>query len=242
MGRGVSAAGAELGRGLSAEPEALPEPRADREAAGGRRLRIGVLGGTFDPPHVGHLWLASLAADALDLDRVLFMPAAQPPHKRDRPVTAAAHRLLMTRLAIHGDPLFELSIIEMERSGASYTVDSLQLLQRTYGNEARLFLVMASDSLAQIDTWREPERILALAEWAVGPRPGMSMPSREALERRFGVAASRIHLLRGPGLAVSATEIRERVAAGRTIRYLVPRAVEELIADRRLYRSRRERS
>jgi nicotinate-nucleotide adenylyltransferase len=201
-----------------------------------------VLGGTFDPPHIGHLWLATLAADTLGLDRVLFMPASQPPHKRTQPVTPSEHRLEMTRLAVADNALFELSMIEMERPGPSYTVDSLVLLQDAYGADARLVLVMASDSLAEIDTWREPDRILALAEWAVGPRPAAEMPSRSLLHKRFGSAASRIHLLSGPGLDVSATEIRARVAAGATIRYLVPRAVEQLIVDRRLYRSRRARS
>src|SRR5207248_3814994 len=108
---------------------ALPEPAPAKAAAPGPR-RVGVLGGTFDPPHIGHLWLATLAADELRLDRVLFVPAAQPPHKRRRRVTAAAHRLLMTRLAIAADPTFELSAIEMERAGPSYTVDTMEELQR----------------------------------------------------------------------------------------------------------------
>jgi nicotinate-nucleotide adenylyltransferase len=213
--------------------EADPVEVADRAPA---PRRIGVLGGTFDPPHIGHLWLATLAADELALDRVLFMPAAQPPHKRGRVISSAADRLLMSRLAIAGDPLFELTIIEMERAGPSYTVDSLVELQAAYGPDVALVLLMASDSLLQIDTWRDPDRILALAEWGVGPRPGSVLPARSALEERFGSAASRIHLLAGPGLDVSASEIRSRVAAGRAIRYLVPRAVEELIVDRRLYR------
>jgi nicotinate-nucleotide adenylyltransferase len=200
--------------------------------------RIGVLGGTFDPPHIGHLWLATLAADELGLDRVVFVPAAQPPHKRRRRMAAAAHRLLMTRLAIASNPLFELSGIEMERPGPSYTVHSMDALRRLYGDRARLFLLMAVDSLAQIDTWREPERILEMAEWGVGPRPGSAAPPAEWLKERFGAAARRIHLLDGPGLAVSATQIRQRVAAGRAIRYLVPRAVEELIVDQGLYRRR----
>jgi nicotinate-nucleotide adenylyltransferase len=214
-----------------------PEPEPARAHARASR-RVGVLGGTFDPPHIGHLWLATLAADELALERVLFVPAAQPPHKRRRRMTAAADRLLMTRLAIAADPLFELSAIEMERPGPSYTVDSLMELQRLYGESASLILVMAVDSLGQIDSWREPERILAMAEWAVGPRPGGATPTAEWLHERFGNQARRIHLLEGPGLAVSATQIRERVAAGRAIRYLVPRAVEELILDRGLYRRR----
>ncbi|HEX2140778.1 MAG TPA: nicotinate-nucleotide adenylyltransferase, partial [Candidatus Limnocylindria bacterium] len=197
--------------------------------------RLGILGGTFDPPHVGHLWLATLAADVLGLDRVLFMPAAQPPHKRGRLMSSAGDRLLMTRLAIAADETFELCPIEMERPGPSFTIDSVQELRRLHQG-AELFLVMAADSLAQIDTWREPDRLLSLVEWAVGPRPGSPLPERALLERRFGAASSRIHLLEGPSLAVSASEIRRRVAAGRTIRYLVPRAVEELIIERRLYR------
>jgi nicotinate-nucleotide adenylyltransferase len=200
------------------------------------RRRIGVLGGTFDPPHVGHLWLATLAADALGLETVLFMPASQPPHKRDRPISAAQDRLDMTRLAIAENPGFELCSIEMERPGPSYTIDSLAELGRLHGPHADLFWVMAVDSLAQIDSWREPDRLLALAEWAVGPRAGAAPPERAALDERFGEAASRIHVLEGPGLEVSASEIRRRVASGRAIRYLVPRAVEALIVDRHLYR------
>lgn len=203
--------------------------------------RIGVLGGTFDPPHVGHLWLGSLAADAMRLDRVLFMPAAQPPHKRDRTISGSSDRLLMTRLAIGGDPLFELTAVEMERPGPSYTIDSVEQLQAAYGDETQLFLVMAADSLQQIDSWREPDRLLSLVEWIVGPRPGVALPERAALEQRFGDAASRIHVLDGPSLDVSASEIRDRVAARRVIRYLVPRPVEELIADRGLYRASQPR-
>jgi len=229
----VEAPDAQRSTAESALPETAPAKAAAREAR-----RVGVLGGTFDPPHIGHLWLATLAADELGLDRVLFVPAAHPPHKRRRRVTAAAHRLLMTRLAIATNPRFELSGIEMERPGPSYTVDTMEELQRVYGGSASMFLVMAVDSLTQIDSWREPERILAMAEWAVGPRPGSAAPSADWLHERFGASASRIHLLDGPGLAVSATQIRERVAAGRAIRYLVPRAVEELILDQRLYRRR----
>ncbi len=197
--------------------------------------RVGVLGGTFDPPHVGHLWLASLAADGLNLDSVLFMPAAQPPHKGGRLMSRPSDRLLMTRLAINPNPAFELSGLEMERPGPSYTIDSVAELKRMHP-DTQLLLIMAADSLAQIDTWREPDRLLAEIEWAVGPRPGSALPDRFSLERRFGDRASRIHLLEGPSLDVSASEIRRRVAAGRTIRYLVPRDVEELIIDRELYR------
>jgi nicotinate-nucleotide adenylyltransferase len=213
---------------------AMPDPTAEEWTATGGK-RIGILGGTFDPPHIGHLWLATLAADALGLSRVLLMPAARPPHKGKKAVSNAADRVMMTRLAISGDPQLDLSLVEMERPGPSYTVDSLVALRASLGG-ACLVLIMAADSLAEIDTWREPDRLLELAEWAVGPRPGSELPERAALLERFGPAASRIHLLDGPSLDVSSSEIRRRVAAGRSIRYLVPRAVAELIADRGLYR------
>ena len=216
-------------------PRAAPQTRAARPAPDGEPRRIGVLGGTFDPPHVGHLWLAALAADALDLDRVLFMPAAKPPHKGGRLISKPTDRLLMTRLAIHTDPSFELSALEMERPGPSYTIDSVAELKRLYP-DAQLFLIMAADSLAQIDTWREPDRLLDEIEWAVGPRTGTELPDRSVLEERFGDRASRVHLLTGPALDVSSSDIRRRVAAGHTIRYLVPREVEELIIERELYR------
>jgi nicotinate-nucleotide adenylyltransferase len=214
--------------------EAMPSEAGETTEASPRR--IGVLGGTFDPPHLGHLWLATLAADTTGLDRVLFMPAAQPPHKDGGLVTRATDRLLMTRLAIAGNPAFELCTIEMERPGPSYTIDSVVELERLYGTEARLFLLMAADSLEQIDTWREPDRLLERIEWIVGPRPGASSPDRSALERRFGANAARIHLVSGPSLDVSSSDIRRRVAAGHAIRYLVPRGVEELIVERGLYR------
>jgi nicotinate-nucleotide adenylyltransferase len=217
-----------------------PRESVEREVMPSGKLRIGILGGTFDPPHIGHLWLATLAADAIGLDRVLFMPAAQPPHKGGRLVTNAADRLLMTRLAIAGDDALDVTIIEMERPGPSYTIDSVIELQRTYGTAASLYLLMAADSLDQIDTWRQPDELLDRVEWVVGPRPGSPAPDRSRLEERFGARATRIHLLDGPSLDLSSTQIRRRVATGQAIRYLVPRGVEELIIDRGLYRRRTE--
>jgi nicotinate-nucleotide adenylyltransferase len=221
----------------STEHRPAPKPAA-RPAREERRRRVGILGGTFDPPHIGHLWLATLAADRLELGHVLFMPAAQPPHKGRKTISNAADRVMMTRLAISGDPGLDLSLVEMERPGPSYTVDSLAQLRTHLGDQVSLVLIMAADSFAEIDTWREPDRLLELAEWGVGPRPGTPLPERAELERRFGTAASRIHLLDGPSLDVSSSQIRARVAAGRPIRYLVPRAVEELITARGLYRRR----
>ena len=222
----------------AAEQRAAPEP-AGQPRRKPRTRRVGILGGTFDPPHIGHLWLATLAADSLDLSHVLLMPAARPPHKGRATISNAADRVMMTRLAISGDVRLDLSLVEMERPGPSYTVDSLAQLRTHLGAEVGLVLIMAADSFAQIETWRDPDRLLELAEWAVGPRPGTPMPERDALRERFGAKAARVHLLEGPSLDLSSSEIRSRVAAGRPIRYLVPRAVEELIDARGLYRRRR---
>ena len=227
------------GRALAAEQPALAREPGGQPRRRARHRKVGILGGTFDPPHIGHLWLATLAADALDLGHVLLMPAARPPHKGRRAISNAADRVMMTRLAIGGDPRLDLSLVEMERPGPSYTIDSLAQLRAHLGKEVGLVLIMAADSFAEIETWREPDRLLELAEWAVGPRPGSPMPDRDALRDRYAEKASRIHLLEGPSLDVSSSEIRARVAAGRPIRYLVPRSVEELIVSRGLYRRTR---
>lgn len=199
--------------------------------------RIGLLGGTFDPPHTGHLWLATLARDLPGVERVLVIPAAQPPHKLERAVSPAEDRVALVRAAIADDPNLELSTIELERDGPSYTVDLIDALRATRPGGVEPVLIMAADSLADIlaNRWREPDRLLASVEWAIGPRPGFPLPTRDQLRERFGTAADRIHLLDGPSLDVAATEIRRRVAAGRPIRYLVPRRVEEEIAARGLY-------
>lgn len=237
-GRGLKAA-TRAGQSATRRPalSAAAEPTAQPVRAA-RQRRVGILGGTFDPPHIGHLWLATLAADSLGLGHVLLMPAARPPHKGRNVVSNAADRVMMTRLAIGGDPLLDLSLVEMERPGPSYTVDSLVQLRAALGDDVGLVMILAADAFAEIDSWREPDRLLDLAEWAVAPRPGSPLPDRGALRERFGSRASRIHLLDGPSLDVSSSEIRARVAARRSIRYLVPRAVEELITARGLYRRR----
>ncbi len=214
-------------------PVESAKPRPVRRAA--RPDRLGILGGTFDPPHLGHLWLATLAADELGLSKVLLVPAAAPPHKRRRAISHAADRILMTRLAVASDPRLDVSLVEMEREGPSYTVDTLVELKARHA-DAELVLIMAADSLAQVHSWREPDRLLELAIWAIGPRPGTELPSRAELAERYGRSAARVHLLSGPSLDISASQVRRRVAAGRAIRYLVPRAVEEMILERGLYR------
>jgi nicotinate-nucleotide adenylyltransferase len=195
--------------------------------------RIGVFGGTFDPPHLGHLVIAEHAAAQLALEQVLFVPTGVPPHKRDRAVAAARHRLAMTRRAVRGNPRFEVSTAETRRRGASYTVETLRAIAQSCPG-TRLFLVLGEDSLRDFPTWHEPEAILRLATLAVAPRPlGAASRSRPSLGGR-----RRIVRIEAPRLEISSSAIRERVRRGRVIRYLVPDPVAAYIARHHLYGGR----
>jgi nicotinate-nucleotide adenylyltransferase len=186
-------------------------------------VRIGIFGGTFDPPHLGH-WLAAVdAAEALALDEVVWVPAAQQPLKTGVSSTEAAHRLAMARLAVQGDRRFRVDALEMERGGVSFMVDTLRVYRERYP-DAALFLLLGSDSAATLPKWREPEVIRVLAEIVVLTRGG------EAVDLPTGVRA-----LPTRRVDLSATEIRERVAAGRSIRGFVPDAVAAYIATHGLY-------
>ena len=195
------------------------------------RPRLGVIGGSFDPPHLGHLVIASEAHARLALERVLFVPAAAPPHKDLEERTAADVRLEMTALAVADDPRFVASGLEIERH-LVYTRDTLAAVgERFPGRE--LVFIMGSDSLLQLDTWYDPEGVLARCTLAVAPRPGDDLALVAAAVARWG--AARVAILEAPPVGVSSRQIRGRVAEGLPIRYLVPQAVAELIAGRGLY-------
>ena len=186
--------------------------------------RVGVFGGTFDPPHLGHLALAEWARGRLGLSRVLFVPAGQPPHKRAGAVTAAKHRMAMTRLATRGNPAFVVSPIEAERKGPSFTVDTLRELKaRERG--ARLVLLIGEDSLGEFSTWRDPDAILALATLAVAERPGSRIRGRRPPCVWLG----------NPRLEISSSTLRRRARTGHSLRYLVPETVIAYIRRHRLY-------
>lgn len=203
--------------------------------------RLGVFGGTFDPPHLGHLALAESAREQLALDRVIFMPAGEPPHKRGRRLTPARHRLAMARLAVRGNKAFEVSSIEARRSGPSYTVDTLRAIA-TRAPHATLFLLLGADSLDDFPTWRDPRGILGLATLVIASRPGARArrPAPGGGVRRAPARGSRpaVLWLANPGLDVSSTAIRARAAQGASLRYLVPDAVSAYIGRHRLYRRR----
>lgn len=201
---------------------------------------IGVMGGTFDPIHDGHLAIAIAARDALGLARVVFVPAGTPPHRPAASVAPAADRLAMVEAAIEGIAGFEASRIELDRPGPSFTADTLEAMagaERAAGREPDLVFILSAETLEQLPTWREPERVLAAARLAVVPRPGHPAPSREELEARFPGLADRILRLDGPAMDVSGTTIRARVAAGRDIVDLVPAPVAAYVAAHGLYRA-----
>ena len=194
--------------------------------------RLGVLGGSFDPPHVAHLAIASEAFHALGLARVLFVPAAAPPHKGDGLRTPPGVRLTMTSLAVDDDLRFTVSGIEIER-GLVYTADPMRALGARHAGHELVF-ILGSDSLLQLADWHNPDELLSLCTLAVAPRPGDPPEAVAAAAARW---KEHVTMLDVPPLGVSSTDVRRRVRQGSPIRYLVPAAVEDLIVREGLYRS-----
>ncbi len=198
-------------------------------------MRIGVLGGTFDPIHIGHLAAADEVRARLALERVLFIPAGLPPHKLHLQVTSTEHRLNMVRLAIADNPNFVLSRVDIDRFGPSYTMNTIELLRDEYGPGAELYFIMGSDSLAEFLTWHKPERLIRLCRIVALTRPGYRVDLKE-LEHLLPGAIARVQLLEMPLLQISGTDIQRRVRMGLSIKYLVPPAVAEYIQQHKLYR------
>jgi nicotinate-nucleotide adenylyltransferase len=205
--------------------------------------RVGVLGGTFDPIHYGHLVVAEQVREALGLDRVLFVPAALPPHKQDDEVAPATDRAAMVELAIAGNAAFAMSEIELRRGGPSYTADTMRELvdeAARQGVAREFYFILSAEALAGLGTWHDPGRLLVLARLVVVPRPGAPLPDSARLAAMLpggAASAGRVVCVDTVPLAHSASDVRGRAASGRSIRYLVPPAVEAYIRDHRLYRS-----
>ena len=199
--------------------------------------RIGIFGGTFDPIHNGHLAAAEECRVALALDRVLFLPAGDPPHKRGLPISPVDERVAMIERAIAANDRFQLSRIDVDRAGPSYTVDTLEHLRAHWGVEARFWFIVGADSLADILTWRQPARLIQLARFVAVNRPGAPDPDPSSLEADLPGASERIDVVEMPDLAISASDLRDRVRAGRPIRYQVPDVVHAYIIERGLYRA-----
>ena len=216
---------------------------------------VGVLGGTFNPIHIGHLAIARQARESLALDRVIFVPTGDPPHKPHQKLAAASDRYEMVRLAIASDSAFSISDIEMRRPGKSYTIDTIRLLQQEYGQETRLFFLIGLDAFLEIRTWRDPETLLTLCSFVVISRPGLSFQTLSALplipripgaslmdldagrsmRLDFSVGSQSLICLRLPPSSVSASDIRARIAEGTSTANLLPPAVESYILQHHIY-------
>ncbi|HSQ56042.1 MAG TPA: nicotinate (nicotinamide) nucleotide adenylyltransferase [Gemmata sp.] len=203
-------------------------------------MRIGIFGGTFDPIHLGHLILAEQCRDQASLDQVWFMPAAHPPHKGGVELTRFENRCDMIELAIAGHPAFRVERIEHELPPPSYTANTLAELRQRHPAES-FFLLMGSDGLPDLPGWYEPRRVIEQAELVVVPRPGVMLWTAERLATALGidVAAVRLRFVACPMIEIASRELRRAMVDGMSIRYLVPRAVEEYIHDRKLYSIRR---
>jgi nicotinate-nucleotide adenylyltransferase len=200
----------------------------------GQPRRIGVLGGTFDPVHNGHLYIANALRAALDLERVVWVPAGRPPHKTGQIVSSDRDRLAMLDLALAGSAVDQIDTIDIERSGPSYTADTLEILSASFA-PARLFFLMGEDSLRDLPTWHDPERLLRTAELAVAARPGVAA-DLASVTRQIPTVRARVHLVPTEEIAISSSEIRRRVRNDLSIRGLVPAAVEAYVRDHGLYR------
>ena len=198
-------------------------------------MKIGVMGGTFDPIHLGHLATAEAVRENFSLDEILFIPAARPPHKLGKNITDEHHRLTMTILATQSNKFFKVSDMELKRTGLSYTLDTMNELHKIFGHSTELFFIIGADSLADLSKWHAAKELVAKCHFIATTRQGVDVDF-SAVEKFFGaVAKKHIHRVTTPGLEISSTDIREKVQCGRSIKYLVPETVEEYILREKLY-------
>jgi nicotinate-nucleotide adenylyltransferase len=203
---------------------------------------LGIFGGTFDPIHVAHLAVAQEAAESAGLERVVFIPAGEPPHKPGLVATPPEERLAMVELAIAGNPRFAVDRREIDRAGPSYTVDTLEALHAeamAADQTPDIRLIVSAEAFLELMTWREPRRVVELARIVVAPRDGYPAAGPEFLARHLPDLADRAAFLDAPRMRLSASDLRRRAASGRSLRYLVPDAVAAYIGDHGLYRNHR---
>lgn len=203
-------------------------------------MKLGVLGGTFDPIHIGHLIIAEEARIRLGLAKVLCIPAGKPWMRRGMPISAAEHRVELVRLATASNPYLEVCRMEVDRPGDTYTVDTLWELRAEWGEEAEIYFIMGADALAQLPLWRQPKEIIRLCTLVVMARHGHDQHAMTALEEELPGISTAVVWLREPQIGVSSTRIRRRVAQGISIRYWVPPEVEGYIHQHGLYREARD--
>lgn len=203
--------------------------------------KIGIMGGTFDPVHIGHLIVAEAARDAYDLDEVLFIPTGDPPHKKVEQLAPADKRAHMLELAVNGNSSFSVDMLEIYRKGITYTVDTLKELKVRYPKDAALYFIIGGDTLLEIDTWKAYEEVVQMCSFIVYQRPGYESEAvrHEAL-RLLNEYNANIHFVEGPFLEISSKDIRNRILLNKTIKYLVPESIERFIMERHLYKGELE--
>lgn len=198
-------------------------------------MNIGVLGGTFDPIHIGHLTLAEAVKEKLHLSEVIFVPAGNPYFKVHNSISDVRHRLAMVQLAIADNPGFKVSVLEVERLGPSYTVDTLSEMHRGLNRDDELFFILGWDILAELPGWREPARLISLCRLVAVPRIGYNPPDLSSLEAAIPGISGQVIVLDEPKVNVSSSVIRERFARGLPVQQLVPASVAEYIRRHGLY-------
>lgn len=200
------------------------------------KRKIGIMGGTFDPIHLGHLVTAEAVRNEYGLDQVLFIPAANPPHKQSQTVTPAMHRYIMTAMATYSNPYFHVSSIELDRPGPSYTIDTIRTLLNKFGKNTDLYFITGADAIQEIQYWDRIEELLGMCQFIAATRQGC-LPTVDNIKDHFGeLGQERIHRLNTPELEISSTDIRERLRKGYSIKYIVPESVENYILKEGLYR------
>lgn len=197
--------------------------------------KIGIMGGTFDPIHYGHLMTAEAVRDEYKMEQVIFIPAANPPHKAGLTITPAIHRFNMTLLATCSNPYFKVSDIEMRRKGPSYTIDTVYELIKAYENDTEFYFITGADAVQELPTWDRIEELLNICQFVAATRQGC-IPDVDAIKKHFGtLGEKRIHRLATPELEISSTDIRNRLKKGYSIKYILPEAVEQYIRKEHLY-------
>lgn len=201
-----------------------------------KKRRIGIMGGTFDPIHTGHLATAEAVRVEYELERVLFIPAANPPHKQHSQVETSLHRYIMTVMATYSNPHFYVSSIEIERPGLSYAIDTVLELINQYGVNTEFYFIVGSDTVPELPSWKDIDRLLEVCHFIAANRPG-SVYTLDDIIKSFGEQGyNRIHSLPTPELEISSTDIRKKVRQGRSIKYIVPESVENYICKENLYK------
>ncbi len=201
-----------------------------------KKEKVGIMGGTFDPIHIGHLVTAEAVRIEFGLSKVIFVPAGNPPHKQGLKVTPAIHRYTMTVMATYSNPFFFVSPIEMERSGPSYTIDTVKDFLKQYGDQAEFYFITGADAIRDLLTWKDIYHLLDLTQFIAATRPGCISAIDSIIKQIGAKGRQRIHRLATPELEISSTDIRERVRTSRSIKYIVPENVENYIYKEGLYR------